>query len=59
VLPLGLPILTSLALRRGGVLVPVVTLACFALAWTAARGQARRIQQQIDDLERVPAAGAD
>lgn len=57
-LPLGLPILTSLALRREGMLVPIVTLACFTVAWTAARGQAWSVQQQIDELERTPGAGA-
>ena len=57
-LPLALPLLTNLALGRGSIPAPVVTVACFALAWTAARGQARRIRQQIDELERLPTAGA-
>ncbi len=58
-LPLALPVLTAVALERGGGLGSVVALAgCFASALAAARGQARRIQQQLDELERVPTTGA-
>jgi hypothetical protein len=58
-LPLALPLLIEVAFERSGGLGSVVTLTgCFAVALTAARGQARRIQQQIDELERVPTAGA-
>jgi hypothetical protein len=57
-LPLALPLLTEVALGRTGVLAPVASLACFASAWTAARRQAGRIQQQIDELDRAPMAGA-
>jgi hypothetical protein len=56
-LPLALPMVANVALRRSGTTIPVLVIVGFALALMAARGQARRIQQQIDELGRFPTIG--
>jgi hypothetical protein len=57
-LPLALPAIAEIALGRSGITVPVFIIGAFTLALTAARGQARRIQQQIDELGRFPTVGS-